>query len=173
MNLEIIEDESHVLFYCDLYQKHRMRLTNCLNKAFEISNHSLIQTSQIAEDTITSVNLKSYLMPILSPNTQLIPSEEHHEIKRVSDSIHTIDDFNLNIDESLTIALKERQSYVVNCVSTFIFHCSEERTKFSESVRADKNSFNNIRINLIRSSQPPSSITLPVNADSGQPGDPT
>ena len=112
-------------------------------------------------------------MPILSSNTQFISSEEHHEIKRVSDSIHTIDDFNLNIDESLTFALKKRQSYVVNCVSTFIFHCSEERTKLSESVRADKNSFNNIRINLIRSSQPPSSITLPVNADSGQLGDPT
>ena len=130
--------------------------------------HSLIQTSQIVEDTNTSVNLKSYLMPILSPNTQLIPSVEHHEIERVSDSIHTIDDFNLNIDESLTIALKKRQSYVVNCVSTFIFHCSEERTKYSESVRADKNSFNNIRINLIRSS-----LTSPVNADSGQFGDPT
>ena len=47
MNLEIIEDESHVLFYCDLYQKHRMRLTNCLNKAFEIFNYSLIQTPLI------------------------------------------------------------------------------------------------------------------------------
>ena len=155
MNLDIVEDENHVLFSCDLYQKHRIKMLNCLNNLFKNFNRTHTDSNLKIETELNLVNLGSHLMSLLSPNTPISPPDEHCETNKISKSIHTtfIDnlDQNTSVSESLNNSLKHRQSYVINCVSTFIFHCSEEKRNFTESLRASENCANNIRVNIIRS----------------------
>jgi hypothetical protein len=153
MNEENLENEEHVLFSCNLYQKYRIKLINCLNKAFETFINNQPESPLKTESELTLANLKPFLMPLLSPNTPPLLPDEHKATKKASDSIHATENLNQNtsLNESLSNALKYRQSYVINCVNTFILHCSEEKTNFTES-RTSENCANNFQVNIIRSS---------------------
>ena len=155
MNRDIVEDENHVLFSCDLYQKHRIKMVNCLNNLFINFNRNHTEPNIKTKTELNLFNLGTHLMSLLSPNTPISTLDEHCETKQTSDAIHTTFIDNLNQDtsfsESLINDLRDRQSYVINCVSTFIFNCSEEKRNFTESLRAGDNSANNIRVNIIRS----------------------
>ena len=55
-------------------------------------------------------------------------------------------------DEQKLHTLKQRQSYIVNNVCTFIFKCREMRQKFNEDLRNMRKQRLNINIKLLRSS---------------------
>ena len=92
--------------------------------------------------TLTPSNLQSYLMPLLSTDTSISECEAAEHINNFIKNIHLTHDpllkGQLLLNDSLISSLKERQSYVVNCVSTFIFKCSQELQKFSSKTRTVK-----------------------------------
>ena len=140
MGINTVEDESHVLFHCDLYSHYRSKLISNLNKALSITIDNNAQPAV----HITSSNLKSYLMAVLSPNIPVC-NDSSNEIAEI---IHLTPDFCQQNSENEAI-ITHRQSYAVNCVTTFILRCFEERKKFVDS-RARKNTFVNFEINLVR-----------------------
>ena len=110
---------------------------------------------------------QSYLMPLLSPDTSISECEaaESEHINKFIKNIQLIHDPDLKgrllLNDSLISSLKERQSYVVNCVSTFIFKCNEELQKFLSKTRIAKEDpkVTDIRDNLLRGN--PQTINLP------------
>ena len=151
MRSETVEDEAHVLFSCDLYQKHRTKLLISLNKALETFELDQDHASHNFKSKLTSSNLESLLMPLLSPHNP--KSEEDAVIRETSHRIHNIDhqlNQEMYTEDTSLHNPKHRQSYVINCISTFILRCCEERKKFAESLRAKTNNLTSIRINLIR-----------------------
>ena len=153
MGVDMVEDEKHVLFSCDLYQKHRAKLLTNLNKAIKKVDENGELESFKTNIILTPSNLQSYLMPLLSPDTSIAECEAAEHINNFIKKIHLTHDPHpmgqLLLNDSLVSSLKERQSYVVNCVSTFIFKCSEELQKFSSKTRIIKENPNvpNIRDN--------------------------
>ena len=139
MGVNEVENEQHVLFSCDLYQKHRAKLLTNLNKAINRFDENSDRNSFRINTLITSSNLHLYLMSLLSPYASLPESKsvQASNINNLIKNIHLTQDPDLTgqLDDSLRSLRKERQSYVVNCVSTFIFKCSEENEKFSKNTR--------------------------------------
>ena len=123
-----VEDEHHVLTRCNLYNKHRVKLITNLNKAIKKVDENSDLNSFNTGTLITPENLQSYLMPLLSPYTSPPELTKAENINNFIKCIHyTRDpDQTTQPNETLISLLKERQSYVVNCVSTFILKCSEE-----------------------------------------------
>ena len=64
MDIEITENEAHVLFNRDLYEKYRSKLIKNLNEAIKVSDDQ--QQSTIKID-INPSNLRSYVACIISP----------------------------------------------------------------------------------------------------------
>ena len=167
MGADLVQDEKHVLFSCDLYQKHRAKLLTNLNKAIKKIDENGEFESFKTNTILTPSNLQSYLMPLLSPDTSISECEatESEHINKFIKNIHLIHDPDLKgrllLNDSLISSLKERQSYVVNCVSTFIFKCSEELQKFLSKTRIAKEDpkVTDIRDNLLRGN--PQTINLP------------
>ena len=141
MGINIVEDESHVLFHCDLYSLHRLKLISNLNKALSIATDSNAEPAA----HITSSNLQSHLMAALSPNIPVCNNI-------LNDFVENIHPISANCQQNSEYASKiiQRQSYAANCVSTFILRCFEERKKFVEDQRAQKNMLVNFQINLVR-----------------------
>ena len=154
MGIEAVEDESHALFSCDLYEKHRIKTIKNINQALTSSAQDLSQHESTPYNInleVTTLNLESYLMPLLSPDTP-----ETESISEISKSLHLNHESPkiTDLPDPIISILKQRRSYVVNCVSTFIFRCSEERKKLTESTRLSNKRFLNLNINLVRNSAP-------------------
>ena len=165
MGADLVQDEKHVLFSCDLYQKHRAKLLTNLNKAMRKIDENSEFESFKTNTILTPSNLQSYLMPLLSPDTSISECEAAERINNFIKNIHLIHDPDLKgrllPNDSLISSLKERQSYVVNCVSTFIFKCSEELQKFLSKTRIAKENpkVTDNRGNLLRGN--PQTLTHP------------
>ena len=146
LGVETIEDESHVLYVCDLYSKQRSKLVK------NLSQMPLIEMSTEITDSsnINETNLKDYFMEILSPYSTVIP--QNHQ------SLHIHCHRSLNIQPSTPqyTQFQERRSYAVNCACTYFLRCSEERNSFTEDIRqrnSNARTLNNLTINLVRTSQ--------------------
>ena len=112
----IIEDEKHTLFDCDLYSTIRNNLIDNLNKYRE-ERCPLISHS----------NLKDYLMQNLSPHCS--PT---NNIAFSSSNINSLNNPpQLNDNKSPDV----RRACSINSICTYIFKSSENRKKLSESAR--------------------------------------
>ena len=146
LGVETIENESHVLYVCDLYSKQRSKLVK------NLSQMPLIETSTRITDpfNINELNLKDYLMEILSPYSTVIPQnhQSHH--------IHCHRSLNIQPNTQQYIQFQERRSYAVNCACTFFLRCSEERNSFTADIRqrnSNARSVNQLNIKLVRTSR--------------------
>ncbi|KAL5258289.1 hypothetical protein ACHWQZ_G008954 [Mnemiopsis leidyi] len=125
LNRDIIEDEPHILFDCDLYAGLRQKLIRNLNKIPSPTQDP--STTQTESMEVTSSNIRTTLMSFLSPNcvstqlTTIIHPEHSPEIKHHQ---HT---FN---------SLVSKRAYIISCICSYISRCFEERKKLSESARA-------------------------------------
>ncbi|NRB82002.1 MAG: reverse transcriptase family protein [Saccharospirillaceae bacterium] len=111
---KFIEDESHVLYICDLYGELRTKLINSLNKS-PITDDS---SSTFSYPHISSPHvLENSLMKLLSPNVTINFDESdpllHH---------HIITNANSNSSK--------RRSYIINAIGSFIAKCFDKRWSF-------------------------------------------
>ena len=147
MGVNIVEDESHALFQCDLYARQRSKLIKSINSATQITRSEQDQSpTNLNIDQVTASNLESYLMAILSPNV----TQSNSKIRETAQKIHNEILDSSQHDENTLTQLKFRQSYTSNCVCTFILRCTEARKNFIDSLRANNNQLLNIEINLTR-----------------------
>ena len=141
MDVEVVENEPHMLFHCDLYSEQRSKLIANLNKSPQIPN------ANQPNSTTTKFCLKSItmnLMSILSPN---VPN--NHEVS-TSLNFHSHKDLNIKPNTPAFTSFKEKRSYVINCVCTFILRCIEKRWKFTEDYRKSIAQANSITFNVRR-----------------------
>ena len=148
MGISKIEDESHVLYECDLYAKYRSKLITNLNKTPVLEDCEHIQVTPSLG--ITTSNLKSTLMPILTPNCT-----EYCDPQNINfhPHIHICQASEIKPNTPAFTSLLRRRSYAINCVCTYVFKCSEERKTFFESAKKsmiDERRFNKVTINLLR-----------------------
>lgn len=122
MGEQIVEDEKHVIFDCDLYANIRSKFISTLNN----SRH----TKGISKITINHSSLKTNLMHLLSPNS----------VPEISPSI--IDQFNqhhtnLNLEPNTAAytSLLEARSHIINTVCSLIYRCLDKRWKYFKDFR--------------------------------------
>ena len=138
-----IEDESHVLFECDLYSTLRSKLITNLNKTPSLDHYESIQVTHESLKLTTSTLNKVNLMSILSPYCM------DTDLKTF---IHPCQIPEIKPKSPAFTSLLERRAYAINCICTYFLKCSEERKKLAESARKtkiDETRFNQIIINLL------------------------
>ncbi len=138
MGLNNVEDESHVIYNCDLYSEHRAKLISNLNKIPESEEYAIVNNMEISKD-----NLTTYLMHLLSHNA---PDTQSHNTLNF-DSIANID---IHPNTPTSLFFQHRRSYVVNCVCTFFLKCLEKRWKFNDEYRKAMARANTITFNVLR-----------------------
>ena len=124
-----MEDENHLLHYCDLYADLRNKLITRLNNAPQHQHESL------SELNIDCKSLKDNFMTILSPY-----SSPHNETVNTYNMHHNIANSE-NESES-----QHRRSYLINCVCTFLFQSIEKRQKYIKEMRDRHNRLNTLII---------------------------
>ena len=144
MGIKIVEDESHMLFECDLYAGLRTKLITQLNKSPSI--HESIPNYQSLNINISIPTLKNSFMKLLSPYTvnNLTDSPTnslnvHHKILLSK---------NLNSPSPEIISSIHRRSYIINCVSMFICRAFEKRQKHEVSLKENLFLHKTITINF-------------------------
>ena len=143
------EDESHVLFQCDLNAKQRYKLTKSINSAPQITKSEQNQSqTNLNVDHVTAWNLNptSWQFQILSPNV----TQSDGQIKEIAEKIHNETLNSLQHDENTLTEPKFRQSFTANCICTFILRCTEARKNSIDNLGADNNQLLNREINLTR-----------------------
>ena len=126
----IIEDEKHTLFDCDLYSTIRTNLIENLNK-YRDERRPLISHS----------NLKDYLMQTLSPHCS--------HSNNISSSTSNINSLNNPPQLNDTKSPDERRTCSINSICTYIFKSSEERKKLLESARDLNRALSHINANKL------------------------
>ena len=126
----IIEDEKHTLFDCDLYSTIRKNLIDNLNK-YRDERRPLISHS----------NLKDHLMQTLSPHC-FCPNN-------ISFSTPNIISFNNPPQLNDTKSPDERRTCSINSICTYIFKSSEERKKLLESARNLNRALSHVEANKL------------------------
>ena len=136
LGVQIVEDEKHVIFDCDLYADLRSKLICALNSSCHLDG--------TAKLTIDHSTLKSNLMRLLSPNTVL----------EISPNI--IDQFNqhhtnlsLKLNTSAYTSLLEARSLIINSVCSFIYRCLDKRWKYLKDVCVRKSDARNLKTIVI------------------------
>ena len=150
LGLEIIEDESHVLYvYSDLYSKQRSKLVK------DLTELPLIEMSTEITDSsnINETNLNYHLTKIVSPYSTLSVNLQNYQ----SLHIHCHRSLDIQPNTPQYIQFQENRSYAVNyCVCTYFLCCSKERISFTEDMRqgnSNAQTLNNFTINLVRTSR--------------------
>ena len=141
MGLSTVEDENHFLYECDLYSKIRSKFITNINKVPKTGDCGKLSPNV----NITMSNIKTHLMNILSPN-----KIADHQPRDMLSNCHNTQP---NSNTTTSISSQERRSYAVNCICTFFLRCSEERRKFTVSVRKSKSEAHNkneITVNFLR-----------------------
>ena len=126
----IIEDEKHTLFDCDLYSTIRINLIENLNK-YRDERRPLISHS----------NLKDYLMQTLSPHCS--------HSNNISSSTANTNSLNNPPQLNDTKSPDERRTCSINSICTYIFKSSEERKKLLESARDLNRALSHINANKL------------------------
>ena len=108
----LIEDEDHVLYHCDLYADLRKKLINTLN-----------QTSITHYIPIDASSVNHILMYLLSPNTS-VQLDENDPLYKYHQNNHNIQ----NPPHS-------PRSYIINAISSYITKCFDKRWSFIAEAR--------------------------------------
>ncbi len=140
MGIDTIENETHFLFNCDLYQDLRTKLINNLKKSPHIAECEIIDTNI----NFSTNDLTSSLLQLLPPNGP--------ECQSTSPISHIHSHTNLMIDTNTPAftSFLERRSYVISCVCTFISRCTEKRLKFVNELQKSNTRANSIIFNILR-----------------------
>ena len=120
MGVGTVECERHFLFECDMYASLREKLTRRLNTFSLDSNTSPL----ISNNGALRENLMHLLSPYTSDNLNEADTNKfntHH--KNVLYSTHD------------TEARKQHQSYIINCICSFICNAFKTRLKYNKSIR--------------------------------------
>ena len=143
---EMVEDEHHFLHDCDLYNDLRLKLISNLNKSPLINNTD--NTDSHLQLNINNSSLKYNLMSLLSPYTDTNITENntnminHHHKAILNKHIRQ----NMGSDESKSSV--QRHSFILNCVSTFMYRAIEKRQKFMSDLKVREVNANTIIINF-------------------------
>ena len=135
MDNKYIEDEAHVLFYCDMYNHPRNKLIDTLNKIPTAANSSQSITQNFNHNT-----LDQSLMKLLSPYTNMAINQSG----KVNSTVCNITDLTYSrhhitpsrIDSNSNTSQLHIRSCVINAVSTFISSCFELKWKFVKDTKS-------------------------------------
>ena len=144
MGVEIIENEHHLLFECDMYANLRSKLITRINSTSHMHNNEQI-IFPLNLNTNNSM-LKTNFMNLLSPNTA-------YETQQIStnnqNSLHRLIVNNKKKKYNPeTEALIYQRSYIINCLSTFICHALEKRQKYVNNLKELERNQNTIVIHF-------------------------
>ena len=138
MGIKIVECENHLLFDCDMYATLRDKLITRLNNIPNTYKSPEINTPR---NKINNASLRQNLMHLLSPYTtnNLSDAETnqfntHH--KQASFTKH---------EKELH---KQRQSCIINCISSYICNAFKLRVKYIKSIKENRILPSVITINL-------------------------
>ena len=138
LGLNVVEDEKHTLFDCDLYSKLRNKLIDNLNK-YSTEDHTRMSSTQAEQKSIiTHSNLKVNLMHILSPYCS----------KPDNSSLS-----NTNIFKSPpkpnSPTENERRTRLINSICTYLMKSSQERKKLLDSARDLNHATSSVNANTL------------------------
>ena len=142
----MVEDENHFLHDCDLYNDLRLKLISNINKSSLIND--IDNTNSHLQLNVHNSSLKYNLMSLLSPYTDANITENntnminHHHKAILSKQIRQ----NMVTDESKSSV--QRHSFILNCVSTFMYRAIEKRRKFMSDLKVREVNANIIIINF-------------------------
>ena len=138
MGEKIIENENHLMFECDLYASLRSKLISQLNSLPETcmydqdSNPLTLNVS----NTILKENFMTMLSPYTVPDINEVPTNiynNHHKL---------LLKYNRSKNNHDMESIINRQSHIINCLSTFIYRALEKRLKYIKNVRENEKNRN-------------------------------
>ena len=145
MRTDVIEDENHLLFECDLYSNLRSKLISRLNNTPKIDSTNIFDTNYTLE--IDHQKFRNNLMKLLShhftPNlaeNEIDPFNYHHKM---------LFNKNLKVITPEMESLLHYRSYIINCVCTYICKAYEKRQKYASEIREISTRKNTIIFNFI------------------------
>ena len=134
MGIDVIEDENHMLFTCDLYAKQRSKLITQLNNLPKL-HASIMQSLNLNESNLISYNIDNIKHIFHDLLSQFTPT---NTIDQAATQINIHHQAYTNIKpKSPTILhenMKYRHSYIINCLCTYIMRCSENRSKYFKQI---------------------------------------
>lgn len=145
MGESITEDENHMIFYCDLYNKHRQKLVKTLRALganLNLRNGCEFPVGNELSDIYSSISipsLKDILLKLHSPTLKLetdhsnAATENHHDLF----SWHHIKP--KPVAKSNNTHWETLNNYIHNSIGTFIGNCFHERSVFLENLKPHKN----------------------------------
>ena len=140
MGIDVVEDENHFLFECDLYASLRSKLITRLNNTPHISSDTEFSLK------LDNKNLKLNFMNLLSPYTTLNINDcsidsfnYHHKV---------LQNVNIKIITPKIESHIYRRSYIINCICTFIDKAYEKRQKYINQMQEINARQNTIIINF-------------------------
>ena len=144
MGMDVVENEIHCLFDCDLYATLRAKLIARLNKAPSIPEN--VSEELPSNFSVSSVSLRQNCMKMVSPYT----------INNLNDAQTDIFNFHHKVLHNKNLKLKtpeidsfiNRRSYITNCISTFIYCALKKHQEFQNSMREQNCLPNTIVINF-------------------------
>ena len=144
MRTDVIEDENHLLFECDLYAGLRSKLITRLNNAPKIE--SIIPLDTECTLKIDNRQLRPNLMKLLSQHT----SPNFNDTSTDAYNYHhkMLSNKNVKIITPEIESLLHHCSYIINCVCTFICHAYETRQKYIKEMREISTRKNTIIFNF-------------------------
>ena len=146
MGINVIEDERHVLFNCDLYAGLRTKLIARLNSAPEISSNINNQNNYLPL-TINERSLQLNIMKLLSHNTVSNPNNtyiDQYNYHHLTTAGHPYQQLTSSDKETIT----HRRFYIINCVCSYISHIFTNRWKYIKDIKERNILPNTIVINF-------------------------
>ena len=144
MRSDVVEDENHFLFECDLYASLRSKLITKLNNAPKIEQSTTSNTEFTLK--IDNKNLRSNLMTLLSPHTSLSFNDSNTDAFNYHHKV--LQNVNIKVITPIIESYIFRRSYITNCVCTFISRAYEKRQKYVNQMQEINARQNTIVINF-------------------------
>ena len=144
MGSDVVEDENHFLFECDLYASLRSKLITKLNNAPKIEQSTTSNTEFTLK--IDNKNLRSNLMTLLSPHTSLSFNDSNTDAFNYHHKV--LQNVNIKVITPIIESYIFRRSYITNCVCTFISRAYEKRQKYVNQMQEINARQNTIVINF-------------------------
>ena len=137
MGVNVLEDENHLLYNCDLYSGLRSKLITNLNNAPQHQNNSFPQLS--VDIPSLKSNFANLLSPFSHPNPESVPTNSftlHHKPQSLQP----------NTKNPEQVEINKRRAYIINCIGTFIYRATEKRRKYINDLRERENERNTLVI---------------------------
>ena len=126
IGVNVLEDENHLLYDCDLYSGLRSKLITNLNNAPQHQNNAYPQL-HVDVHSLKS-NFAKLLSPFSHPNPDSVALNSfniHHKIQNLQSTA--------NAPEHLES--HKRRSYIINCMCTYLYRAMEKRRKYINNLR--------------------------------------